>query len=79
MVVYVDSTQSISTVDDWKAFIAAQYAAGTPVIVVYPLATEQTEQGTPHALNTTEGDNVVSVTSNVDPVQLECEYANGYE
>lgn len=63
----------------WKAWLAEQYAAGTPVIVLYPLKEETTEQGTPHALHTTEGDNVVSVVSNVDPVQLECEYANGYE
>lgn len=63
----------------FAAFLAAEYAAGTPVIVVYPLAEETAEQGTAHALHTTAGDNVVSVTSNVDPVTLEVEYANGYE
>ena len=70
---------TITTVADFKAWLASEYANGTPVIVVYPLAEETTEHGTPHALHTTEGDNVVSVTSNVDPVELECEYANGYE
>lgn len=59
----------------FAAFLAAQYAAGTPVIVVYPLATETTEQTTAHALHTAEGTNTVSVTANVSPIQLEVEYA----
>jgi hypothetical protein len=32
-----------NVVTDWTAYLAARYAAGTPVIVVYPLATETTE------------------------------------
>lgn len=64
-----------SDTDAFKAWLAEQYASGTPVIVFFVLAEETTEQGTPHALHTSEGDNVVSVVSNVDPVQLECEYA----
>ena len=48
--------------------------AGTPVIVIYPLAEETEETVTPQPLNTTAGDNVVSVTSNVDPVTLEATY-----
>lgn len=45
---FVDQTvDDFSTVDKFKAWLAAQYAAGTPVIVVYPLATPQTEQVTP--------------------------------
>ena len=31
-------------VDEWKAFLAAQYAAGTPVMVWYVLETPETEQ-----------------------------------
>ena len=31
------------TVTDWKRYIADQYAAGTPVIVIYPLAEPTTE------------------------------------
>ena len=68
-----------STPEELKTKLTAQYAAGTPVIVIYPLAEETTEQGTAHNLHTTAGDTVVSVTSNVDPVTLEAEYANGYE
>lgn len=33
-----------STVEEWMAYLAAQYAAGTPVIVLYPLATPTSEQ-----------------------------------
>lgn len=67
------------TANDFKAWLASEYANGTPVIVLYPLADETTEQTTAHNLHTTAGDNVVSVVSNVDPVTLEAEYANGYE
>lgn len=63
------------TKEAFAAFIAAQYAAGTPVIVVYPLATETTESVTPQHMSTSVGTNVVSVVSNVDPVELEVEYA----
>ena len=62
------------TKDEWKDFIAAQYAAGTPVIVLYPLAEETTEQVTPQTLHTAEGTNTVSVTSEVDPVTLTVVY-----
>lgn len=66
--------QTIDTVVKFNAFLAGEYAAGTPVIVVYPLATEQTEQTTPHELNTVNGTTIVSVTSPVDPVELRAEY-----
>jgi len=37
------SADGITTVDDFKAYLADQYANGTPVTVYYPLATETTE------------------------------------
>lgn len=37
---------SITTVDDFKAYLASEYAKGTPVIILYPLATPITEQVT---------------------------------
>ena len=58
----------------FAAWLAAQYAAGTPVIVVYPLAEETTETVTGQSLSTAAGTNTVSVVSNVDPVTLTCEY-----
>lgn len=64
----------ITSLGEWTAWLAAQYAAGTPVIVLYPLAEETTEQVTPQALRTAEGTNTVSVTSEVDPVTLTVVY-----
>ena len=63
----------IETVEDFNAYLVAQYNAGTPVIILYPLATSVTEQVTPQVLSTSEGSNTVTVTSNVDPVELKVE------
>ena len=41
---------SVTDVDTFKAWLKAQYDAGTPVIFVFPLNTETTEQAEPHAL-----------------------------
>ena len=41
---HYDGAQTLS---DWKQFLAAQYAAGTPVVVYYPLATPVTEDMPP--------------------------------
>lgn len=67
------------TIAGLKQWLAEQYAAGTPVIIIYPLAEEITESVAAQHLKTAVGDNTVSVTSNVDPVQLSVEYADGYE
>lgn len=66
---------AITTVADFKAFLADQYAAGTPVIVLYPLAEEATESVTPQRLATVKGTNTVSTVANVSPVDGSCEYA----
>ena len=34
---------TLTTVNAWTTFLADQYNAGTPVIIVYPLATPTTE------------------------------------
>lgn len=57
-----------------KEFLAAQYAAGTPVIVLYPLAEPTTESVTPQSLSTVAGTNVISITAEVSPIELEVEY-----
>ncbi len=41
----------ISTLQNWQSFIAAQYAAGTPVTVYYPLATPVEEDWTETTYN----------------------------
>ena len=65
---------SVGSLENFKEFLAAQYAAGTPVIMAYSLATETTDHITPHHLHTTAGTNIVDVTSAVDPVELKAEY-----
>jgi len=45
-----------TSVAQFKQWLADQYAAGTPVIVVYPLATPTTESVTPQALTGTQAE-----------------------
>lgn len=74
---FIPTDQTIDTAEKWTAWLKAQYAAGTPVIVLYPLKEETTESVTPQPLNTAAGDNGVSVTANVEPIQLEAVYMKG--
>lgn len=48
-----------NTVDDWKAYLAAQYAAGTPVQLCYELAEPITIQLTAHDIYALQGVNKV--------------------
>ena len=50
---------SRTTPDAWKAYLAAQYAAGTPVQVAYRLATPTTIQLTPQQITALAGLNTV--------------------
>lgn len=61
----------------FAAWLAEQYAAGTPVIVVYPLAEAATESVAGQALHTVAGTNTVSVTAEVSPIALEAVYKSG--
>ena len=51
-----------ATLEDWVTWVAAQYAAGAPVIVIYPLDEETTETVTAQPLSTAEGDNTITST-----------------
>lgn len=57
---------TISTLENWKAYLAAQYANGTPVIVVYPLSAPTTEQVTPQELTTAAGANIITAAGDID-------------
>ena len=49
-----------ATISDWTTFLAAQYAAGTPVIVIYPLATQYAEPAPiAQTMNVVAGDNTL--------------------
>lgn len=62
-------------VTEFKAFLATQYAAGTPVIVVYPLSTPTTETVTGQHLTTQEGNNTISITqASINNLELEGKY-----
>lgn len=78
-IVFQDTDVTADTIDAYKEKVAAWYASGEPLIVIYPLATATTEQVTPQSLHTTAGGNVVSVVSNVDPVALEVVYMGSAE
>ena len=71
--VFVKKTNS-TDVAAFKSFLASEYAAGTPVIMVYPLAEATTDSVEEQSLSTVEGTNVVNVTAEVSPIELEAEY-----
>lgn len=62
--VYIKDSTNGTSLAAWKSYLAAQYANGTPVIVLYPLATDTSESVPAQPLNTAEGTNVVDATAN---------------
>ena len=61
--------------EDWKQYLADQYAAGTPVIVVYPLAEETTENVTPQTLAIQSGNNTFEITqASLSNLELDVKY-----
>ena len=65
----------ISSATDFKNWLADQYAAGTPVIVIYPLATPTTESVAGQPLQVTAGDNVLEITqASLTGLELEATY-----
>lgn len=59
----------------FKQFLADQYNAGTPVVIVYPLKTATTETVTGQPLTTQAGTNIVEITqSAIDNLGLEVSY-----
>ena len=70
---YVDGA-NFPSVESWETFLSAQYAEGTPVIIVYPLAEEVPESVAAQTLNLAEGNNTITSTANVSNIQLEAVY-----
>jgi hypothetical protein len=65
----------IPNLSAWQQWLADQYNAGTPVIIVYPLATPITESVAGQPLQTVDGDNVLEITqASIDGLELEAEY-----
>lgn len=65
---------TITTAPDFKVWLASLFAAGNPAIMVYPRATETTEQITANNLVTHKGVNTVDSTANVTPAEAKIEY-----
>ena len=69
------NTQYVRDSSSFEAYLADQYAAGTPVIVIYPLATPTTETVTGQTLQVTDGDNVLEITqASLNNLELEAQY-----
>jgi hypothetical protein len=84
----VDATE-FTTVDEWKAYLAAQYAAGTPVTVWYALETPTTatvneplmkigdyadEVSNAATIPTVNGSNTFDVDTTVKPSEVYIKY-----
>jgi hypothetical protein len=68
----VGTFSDVSALQNW---LAAQYAAGTPVTIVYPLATPTTESVAGQTLQVQAGDNTLEITqASLNNLELECEY-----
>ena len=69
------NTQYVQDSTSFKAYLANQYAAGTPVIVVYPLATPTTETVTGQTMNIQAWNNTIEITqASIDDLELSAEY-----
>lgn len=66
----------ITTLEGWTNWLKAQYAAGTPVIVIYPLAEPTTESVTGQTLQVQAGDNTLEITqASLPNLELEAKYS----
>ena len=64
-----------TTLTQWKQWLSDQYNAGTPVIIIYPLATATTETVTAQPLTIQAGTNIVEITqASIDNLGLEVSY-----
>ena len=69
------SLSDYQTAESFKQWLADQYNAGTPVIVVYPLATLTTEQVQGQQLAIQQGNNTIEITqASIDDIQLKVKY-----
>lgn len=69
------STSKFTEASDFQQWLADQYANGTPVIIVYPLATATIETVTGQPMNIQAGTNIVEITqASIDNLGLEVSY-----
>ena len=71
----VKTNSNFATLTDWTNYLKAQYNAGTPVIVVYPLAEPTTESVTGQPLSVQTGTNILTITqASIDNLTMEISY-----
>ena len=63
-----------SDATSWKAYLAAQYAAGTPVCVWYVPSTATTTSVTTPAIPTSFGENIINVGTTLTPPRVDVSY-----
>lgn len=64
------ASSSAETLATWTAFLASQYAAGTPVCVWYVLAEPTTEQITAPEISTVRGSNTLTIDTTLQPTSV---------
>jgi hypothetical protein len=64
-------SETLATEADFKSWLAAQYAAGTPVTVYYVLATPTTESVTAHTIPTSCGFSNIEIGTSLAPSKFE--------
>jgi len=62
------------TLAEWKAWLAEQYANGTPVCCFYPLATSTTTQIEVPTITTARGNNILAVETEIKPSNMSVVY-----
>ncbi len=66
---------SMANLTDFLAFLRSQYDAGTPVTIVYPLATASTESVAGQTLTVSAGNNTAEIIqASIDGLELEVKY-----
>ncbi len=65
---------NISTLSDWTQYLADQYAKGTPVIIVYPLANTSTKTEESKHIHIDAGTNTITRISDTDELEMEVRY-----
>ena len=72
--VYVKDSVNGTSKAAFNTWLKAQVANGTPVTIVYPLATSVSESVTPQTMTVAQGTNVVTATGSVSDLELEISY-----
>lgn len=71
---YVFNMSDETTLDDFKIFLASEYAKGTPVTVYYALAESTTEPISIPSIPTFDGTTIITTDTEIQPSNMEITY-----